>query len=215
MYKLAVFDLDGTVLDTLDDLALAFNAARAHAGLKPQDKECFRRWVVNGSRRTIELSTEGETADREEMLSFFREYYLEHCLENTYEYEGITELLTELKASGVHTAVYTNKPDNAAQKLIKARFDGLFDITRGQREGLPIKPDPGILISIMSDFGVKASETVYIGDSEVDIMTGKNAGVRTISVSWGFKSIGFLLSHGAQTIVGDSVKLTDMILDRG
>lgn len=212
MYKLAVFDLDGTVLATMEDLALAVNAARADQGLAPQDTDYLQSLVGNGIRRVIVRCTEGGKADHERMYRFFNSYYPEHCLDNTYPYDGITEVLTELKEAGIILAVNTNKPHEAAVKLIDTCFPGLFDIVEGQKEGLPIKPDPAVLRKIMERSGADISNTVYIGDSEVDIMTAENAGVTPVSVTWGFKTTEFLREHGAKVLADHPSALRKILL---
>ena len=203
-----LFDLDGTLLDTLEDLADAVNYALARHGYPQRSLEEVRRFVGNGIVKLMERATgkiEKEVFDG--ALAEFKRYYGEHCEDKTKPYEGIIELLKALQAKGTQTAVVSNKADFAVKKLAKGYFEGLLAYAVGENEeaGIRKKPAPDSLLAVMESMGAGTDSTVYIGDSEVDIQTAKNAGVKCISVTWGFKDRGFLIENGA-TLLADTPK---------
>ena len=201
MKRTVIFDLDGTILDTLGDLTDAVNFALAEFGFPPRTGEEVCSFVGNGVRKLIERASGKEDYEKqEELFQTFRRFYSEHCAVKTKPYEGIEALLKTLASRGIKTAVLSNKSDLEVKKLIKGYFPRLFDEVEGENEkaGFPRKPNPKGLLEIMRRLGASAEETVYIGDSNVDIQTAKNAGVDCISVTWGFKSEAFLLENGAK-----------------
>jgi len=207
-YKLLIFDLDGTILDTIEDLAVAMNHARTALGLEPQPLEKVKAMVGNGIRKLIDRSTaEDGEVDKEELYREFMKYYNEHCTDNTEPYDGVTDLLKELKAEGAVIYVLTNKPDVPSRKLIACRFPGLIDEVRGNIEGIPLKPDPSAVNDMIERSGIEKNKCALIGDSEVDILTARNADIDIISVSWGFKTRDFLVEHGADIIFDSAEKL--------
>ena len=214
-YRLAIFDLDGTVLDTLDDLADAANAALRMGGYPTRTKEEICAFVGDGIKKLIERALPHGVSDGEiaRVLKLFVDYYGAHCAEKTRPYEGICEMLADLRARGVKTAVLSNKADFATQALAKAYFDGLFDAVAGEREreGIPKKPAPDGVWLLLRACGVTANEAVYIGDSEVDVATAKNAGLDAILVSWGFRTREALLESGAAVIADTPRELLDLI----
>ena len=199
MYKLIVFDLDGTLLDTLDDLASAVNYALTVYGLPTRTRDEVCAFVGNGMKNLISRSVGEARVDHEEVLRVFRDYYDLHSAEQTHLYEGITSLLQELKAMGLKLAVLSNKADKATKALMEYYCAGLFDCVMGENEanGIRKKPAPDALFALMERLNADKSETVYIGDSDVDIQTAQNAGVDCISVCWGFRDERVLRSHGA------------------
>ncbi len=204
MYSTVIFDLDGTLLDTLDDLANAVNAALIECGLPVRTREEVRSFVGNGIVKLMERATgEASPALFARALAYFKEYYGAHCEENTKPYEGICELLQECKARGIKTAVVSNKADFAVQRLVHTYFDGLLLAAVGENEegGVRKKPAPDSLFAVMERLGATPTETVYVGDSEVDIQTAQNAGVDCISVTWGVKDREFLLKNGGTRLV--------------
>ena len=208
MYSAVIFDLDGTLLDTLDDLWTAVNAALQKFSLPLRTREEVRSFVGNGIVKLMERATgkvEKEVFDG--TLAEFKRYYGEHCEDKTKPYEGIIELLKALQAKGAQTAVVSNKADFAVKKLAKGYFEGLLAYAVGENEeaGIRKKPAPDSLLAVMESMGAGTDSTVYIGDSEVDIQTAKNAGVKCISVTWGFKDRGFLIENGA-TLLADTPK---------
>lgn len=215
-YKLAIFDLDGTVLDTLLDLAAAVNFALQKNGYPTRTVEEVCSFVGNGIKRLIDRAVPTGTAEAAIAAVFadFKAYYALHCADKTAPYEGVIEMLTALRATGMKTAVLSNKADFATQALCKTYFSGLFDLVAGEREdaGVRKKPAPDAAFAMMSALAVTPAETVYIGDSEVDLLTAKNAGVDAVSVSWGFRPSEFLRQSGASVIADTPQQLTEILL---
>lgn len=191
MKKLAIFDLDGTLLNTIADLAAATNQALSHFGYPTHDTEAYRFFVGNGIDKLFERALPENARTRENILkirSQFIPYYNEHNADLSKPYPGTVEMLRFLQSHRILTAVASNKYQAATQKLIGHFFpDIAFAAVFGQREGVPTKPDPQIIFEIMEKSGVGKKDTVYIGDSGVDMETGKNAGVDTVGVTWGFR----------------------------
>ena len=216
-YRLAIFDLDGTVLDTLADLADATNAALLQGGYPVRTKEEICSFVGDGIQKLIERALPSGATKSEvvQTLQIFKEYYGAHCADKTRPYEGICRLLSRLRAVGVKTAILSNKADFATRALAKTYFEGLFDAVAGEREhqGIPKKPSPEGVQLLCEECGVSAAETVYIGDSEVDVKTAKNAGVDAVLVSWGFRSRKALLASGAKVIVDAPKELQELVLN--
>lgn len=212
-YDAVIFDLDGTLLDTIEGLAISMNEARKLCGLEPQPLEKVLSMVGNGMRRLVQRSiAEDEGADEDELLSKFMEYYNAHCVELTSAYAGIPEMVMNLRNKGIKTAVLSNKADYASGLLMNAIMPDMFDDVRGHIEGVPHKPDPTSLNAILERLGVKADRAVYVGDSEVDIETGKNGNMDYISVDWGFKTREFLIEHGARKICSTVSELETELL---
>ena len=202
-YKLAVFDMDGTVLDTLDDLADAMNAALRETGMPERTREEVRKFVGNGAGELIRRAAP-EGADDEALSALgeaFRARYYAHCADKTRPYDGIPGLLSALRAAGMKTAVVSNKPDKAVAKLAEDYFPHAFDIAVGERDGVRRKPAPDSLLEAMRELGAAKSSTLYVGDSEVDIATAANAGVPCLSVTWGFRTREHLASSGASRFI--------------
>lgn len=215
-YKLVIFDLDGTVLDTLDDLADSVNAVLVKNGYSTHSREKVCSFVGNGIRRLIERAVPAGTSDEDiaRVFADFTAYYALHCADKTAPYTGIPEMLAELRAAGVKTAVLSNKADLATKSLCNTYFRGLFDVVAGEREkeGIPKKPAPDAVLAIMQQCDAAAADTVFVGDSDVDIKTAVNAGVDAVLVSWGFRTADFLRANGARTIVHTSQELQAKIL---
>lgn len=212
--KAAIFDMDGTILDTLDDLTDAVNAAMRWAGAPERTRDEVRRFVGNGAYKLMERSLpEGTPRSRvEEVLNFYRPYYELHSAEKTCPYAGLPETLKALRARGVRLAVASNKPDGAVKRLAANYFPGLFDAAVGDREGLRVKPAPDLLLVAMRLLHAAPEETVYIGDSDVDIATARNAGAPCISVAWGFRDEALLRERGAERIAFTARELEELIL---
>ena len=216
MYKTIVFDLDGTLLDTLDDLTEAVNAALKAYGLPLRSKEEVRSFIGNGIAKLMQRACGIENyPDQEGLLNAFKQYYAVHCADNTKAYDGVLAMLRTLREKGIKTAVLSNKADFAVKQLAKTYFDGLLCEAAGENEaaGIRKKPAPDALFSIMQNLGVSAEETLYVGDSEVDIQTANNAGVACVSVAWGFKDEDFLLRHGATKIARSAQELLALCLE--
>lgn len=199
-----IFDLDGTLLDTLQDLAAAVNFALRKNGMEEHSIDDIRRFVGNGVRKLIERAVpDGSKNPRiDEVFADFRSYYMEHSLDATKPYDGITEILQELKQRGCKMAVVSNKMMAATQELV-AHFFPEIEVAIGENEaeGIRKKPAPDMVFEALHRLGAEAESAVYIGDSDVDIQTAKNAGVPCISVLWGFRNREFLLEHGAQHFI--------------
>jgi len=188
-YSCVIFDLDGTVLDTIADLAAATNHALEMHGYPQHSVEAVRRMVGNGVANLIlRAAPEGTPeAERAEILAKFKAYYREHINDTTRPYAGVPELLKALREAGVYVGINSNKFDAALQSLCQIHFDGLYDYAVGESERTPKKPDPAAARRIMEATGASADETIYIGDSNVDLNTAKNAGTDSAWVSWGFR----------------------------
>lgn len=213
-YKLVIFDLDGTVLDTLGDLCNSVNFALKSYNLPERSLDEVRTFVGNGIRRLIDLSVPENTAlsVTDSVFDAFKAHYKEHSSDNTKPYNGIAELLVELKEKGILTAVVSNKADFAVNSLADRYFDGLFSYISGEKEGIPRKPAPDMVQNAIEFFGVSSEDAVYVGDSEVDIMTAKNSGLDSIIVTWGFRDKEILINSGAKILADDIITLKNMLI---
>ncbi len=200
-YKLIVFDLDGTLVNSLKDLAVAVNEGLKKAGLSTHDVDKYRYFVGNGREKLVERAMDSAYSDlklRSVVKETFDNYYAYHCNDNTAAYNGCENLLYNLKNAGIKTAVLSNKPDEFIERiLIKTYPAHKFDIAWGKRKEYPTKPSPEALNAIIEKTGVKKEECLYIGDSNVDIKTAQNAGVDMLGVEWGFRDREELLNAGA------------------
>lgn len=200
--KLMIFDLDGTILDTLQDLAVSTNYALVYHGFPERSVDEVRRFVGNGIGKLIERAVPEHTSENEikAVLETFKIHYGEHCADRTRPYDGIMKLLSDLKNRGIQTAVVSNKADFAVQELCGQYFPGCFDFVVGEREGIRRKPCPDSVNEVLKTLQKTAEESVYVGDSDVDVDTASNAGMDMIGVSWGFRGREFLMEHGAARI---------------
>ena len=215
-YKLACFDLDGTLLDTLGGLTQSLNAARRMNNLKPQTEDQVRSFIGNGVTKLIErsLTADPGTYSEELKMRLLKDniaYYNSHYLEKTHPFNGITEVVTRLKSDGLLIACVSNKNDEPTRKLIEHFFPGLFDYVSGSMEGVERKPSAEPVERCLKALGVENSETVYIGDSDTDIMTARNSGTDIISCTWGYRSREFLMENGATCICTDPMNLRTLI----
>ncbi len=215
-YKLAIFDLDGTILDTLEDLADSVNYALTKCGYPMRTLTEVRSFVGNGIRKLIERSLPKGTSESEidRVYSIFTPYYKENCAVKTHPYDGIAETLQFLREEGILTAVLSNKADYAVQPLVKQYFNGLFDTAYGEREGIPRKPSPEGVMAILEELQISPKDAVYIGDSNVDIETARNAGLACISVDWGFRDRQQLLDCGAEIVISVPEELLEIFLGK-
>ena len=202
-YSTYIFDLDGTLLNTLGDLAASVNYALRTHGMPEHSIDDVRRFVGNGVRLLMERAIpDGEkNPDFEATFATFRQYYMQHSLDTTRPYEGIPETLAELKARGCHLAVVSNKMMAATQELIRHFFPDTISVAIGEHEaaGIRKKPAPDTVFAALQQLGVGKENAVYVGDSDVDIQTAANSGLPCISVLWGFRDRDFLIQHGAET----------------
>ena len=213
-YRLALFDMDGTILDTLEDLTDATNAALAMHGYPGHSIDAVRSLVGNGIGNLIRSALPSGTDEAEihTVLGDFKKYYGAHCADKTRPYEGVLEMLHALRAAGVKTAVVSNKADFAVKELAERYFKGLFDMAIGEREGVARKPAPDSVFEVMRAMGAASAECVYIGDSDVDVLTAKNAGIDGIFVTWGFRSEECLRETGAKVLVSTPAQIEALIL---
>ena len=202
-YITYIFDLDGTLLDTLADLAASTNYALQAHGMPQHSIDDVRRFVGNGVRKLMERAVpEGTGGEQfEQVLATFREHYLHHNLDRTKPYPGILPLLQRLKAAGKHTAVVSNKFDRATKDLCNYFFCDLIGVAIGESERIRKKPAPDTVDEAIRLLHADRNTTVYIGDSEVDIATASNCHIPCITVLWGFRDRDFLLSQGATCLV--------------
>ena len=208
-----IFDLDGTLLDTLEDLTDAVNMALEKYGLPQRSMEEVRRFVGNGLRNLMTQAVEdGEKNPRfEEIFTFFREYYKNNCNHKTSPYDGVLELLKELKARGIQMAIVSNKIDAGVKELNEKFFAEYIDVAIGEREGIKRKPAPDSVNEVLHILGVEKGHILYVGDSDVDIQTADNADVRCVCVSWGFRDEKFLMEHGAGAVIQRPLELLDYL----
>ncbi|MBQ3133901.1 MAG: HAD family hydrolase [Clostridia bacterium] len=208
-YSVVLFDLDGTLLDTLGDLTAAVNYAMASKGFPARTIDEVRAFVGNGIAnliaRSVPTGTDEQTVAA--CLANFRAYYAEHMAVHTAPYDGILPLLDRLKAAGCRVGVVSNKVDFAVRQLCEQYFGDRVDVAVGECEGLRCKPAPDTVQKALAALGVAADKAVYIGDSDVDIRTAENAGMPCISVDWGFRSRAFLQENGARVIVSTTAEL--------
>lgn len=198
-----LFDMDGTVLDTLADLDGAVNRSLAEFGLPAVPLQQVRAALGNGAARLIHACVPQGTgpALEQAVLDFYRPWYAAHCRVETGPYPGIVPLMERLKEAGLALALISNKPDEAVQELAAFFFPGLLDAAVGERPGVPRKPDPASALDAARRLGVPPERCVYVGDSEVDVATALNAGMEGVAVAWGFRDEPELVKAGARRIV--------------
>lgn len=215
MKELVVFDLDGTLIDSIKDLGAATNYALQANGYPAHPLENYPMYVGNGVNKLIERALP-ENARSEDMVKklrvFFMEYYDFHNTEYTLPYAGIPELLRKLQDKGIKIAVASNKYDAATNKLVRYFFPDIeFIAIEGQKEGIPVKPDPSIVFSILTKADVRKQNTLYVGDSGVDMETARRAGVDSVGVTWGFRSIEELKQNFAGAIVNEPLEIMEYV----
>lgn len=198
-YQTVIFDMDGTLLNTLEDLTDAVNYALREMGMPERTIEEVRTFVGNGVQKLIERAVPGglNHPKFEETFTHFKEYYTVHCNDKTGPYEGVLPLLRELKAEGYALAIVSNKLDSAVKELARVYFEGIVPVAVGERPGVAKKPAPDMVQIALEELGVSAETAVYVGDSEVDLMTAKNSGLPCIAALWGFRDEEFLREQGA------------------
>lgn len=205
--KCVVFDLDGTLVDTVDDLGLACDYLLKQKGITPQwTKDDYKAFVGNGAKLLVERAFSGMLSETEldEQYEFFKKKYAEIKLDHAYVYEGVAEVVKMLKENDIKLAVCTNKPNAAAIGMVEHFFGSdTFEIVRGALDGIPKKPNPTLANEIAESLGVNANECVWIGDSAVDIESAENFGCECIAVTWGFRSRESLLERDPDYIIDD------------
>lgn len=213
-YELVIFDMDGTILYTLDDICDGVNASLSKHGLPVRTKDEIRRHIGNGIRHEIESSVPEGTKESmiDAVFHDFHAWYEIHCNDRTRPYDGIVELLEDLKQAGIHCAVVSNKADYAVKALNEIYFKGLLEAGVGEKDGIARKPAPDEVDEVLRLLNMERNRAVYIGDSEVDIETAANAGIDCIGVSWGYRDRKWLQECGAEVIVDDVSQLRQLLL---
>lgn len=213
---LYIFDLDGTLVDSLEDLKEATEYALATMGYPGHDEEDYRYFVGNGVKKLLHRAFGTEDEDvYQKARQLFDEYYQEHCLDHTKPYTGLAELLEALKAHGHYIGVVTNKPHPLAKKITDACFNQRLDFCYGQIDGIEVKPNPYFALQVRNEYQISNDQCFFIGDSNVDIETGKNASMKTIGVTWGNRSYEELKDARATYIVSTVNELRTLLLGEG
>ena len=213
-YKAIIFDLDGTLTDTLEDLFLSVNHALRSCSLPERSLDAVRKFVGNGVRKLIERSVPEGTQSTvlEKCFEAFRAHYVIHCQDHTCLYPGIATLLMTLHARGYRMAVVSNKLQTGVDELARTFFSGLLEYTVGESPSVRRKPAPDTVLTAAARMAVPVESCVYIGDSEVDLETARNAGMDCISVAWGFRDEPQLLEAGAVTLAHTPTELGALLL---
>lgn len=214
-YELAIFDLDGTILNTLDDLADSLNHVLSQHGFPQHTADEVRMMVGNGILNLIKCALPNNTEQTtiEAVYADFNAYYKLHSADKTKPYDGISEMLQQLKANGVKLAVVSNKADYAVQDLCIKYFGGVFDAVAGEKTGVPKKPAPDGVNNILAVLGIERKNSVYIGDSDVDLQTAANSEMDCIAVNWGFRDEELLRESGAELIVSSPDEIVEIIIN--
>lgn len=214
MIKAVIFDLDGTLVNSLEDLATAGNHALNFFGFPTHETEKYKYFVGNGMSNLIYRILPEKSRDEEThkmVLDEFLKYYKLHSNDKTYVYSGIKELICVLKSKNIKVAVVTNKAHGPAAEVIAATLPNTFDLVFGQRPEIPTKPDPTLTLMAMEELGVAPNECVFIGDSGMDVKTGVNSGALPVGVLWGFRKADELLENGAKHLINEPSQLLGII----
>ena len=212
-YDAIMFDMDGTVVDSLQDICDAVNHAMRHYALPEFAPEQIKRFLGYGAWQLLRRTLPADATDAfvDEVLAYYKPYYAEHTGDKTRPYDGIIPLMERLGSEGLRLAIISNKPDAAVQPLVKSYFADVVRLAVGEREGVRRKPWPDMLEAAARELGVPMERCLYVGDSEVDIETAKNAGIDCAAVSWGFRSTEELKRAGATLIVDSPEELARYI----
>lgn len=218
MYKLAIFDLDGTLANTIESMATAGNKTLMECGLQPRDTREYNYFVGNGAdmliRRALTAAGDSENIHFEKAKQVYDRFFEEGCTYNVSLYDGIKDMLDSLKERGIKVAILTNKDHEralrVAHKLFEREREGYIDRVIGHQPSIKIKPDPEGALLIAKEFGIKPSECIYVGDTNVDMKTGKAANMFTIGVLWGFRTKEELEENQADLIVSHPSKITEL-----
>ena len=212
-YQMVIFDMDGTILETLEDIWHSVNVTMDAMGCPRRSYEEVRSFVGNGAAVLIQrcMPQGAEDPRWEQALAYFKDYYGLHAQDKTGPYEGIPELLATLQGRGVKLAVVSNKPDSNVQDLCRAYFPGVFPVVMGDHPDRAKKPAPDSVYAAIDALGGDRACAVYVGDSEVDLATARNAGLPCIAVTWGFRGEDHLLAHGAQVLAHTPDELLELL----
>ena len=208
-----LFDLDGTLCNTLADLADATNTILARYGLPPKPEENFKQYVGNGAKMQLKRAIGQEVPDLqfETMLADYIAYYGQNYLNKTAPYDGVKETVSRLYEQGITMAVVTNKPEPMAKKIVAELFGEQIPAVWGNNPNFPLKPDPAMTLYVMEQLGLKPETTLFVGDSGVDMQTAKNAGLTAVGVTWGFRGREELESAGADALIDTPEQLLSML----
>lgn len=212
MFASVIFDLDGTLLNTLEDLADAMDWVCAQHGWPGHTLEEYKYFVGNGAPMLVERSIPADVEFTAGLLEEFTQRYAAHKAEKTTAYPGLPEAVRQLRDAGVKLAVLTNKPHPASRPVVERYYPGLFHLVQGALPDLPLKPDPTLLHSLMEQLGASREDTLFVGDSDVDIRTAKNGGLTGCGVLWGFRTRAELEAEGADHIVDSAQALVELVL---
>lgn len=208
---LIIFDLDGTLVDSLDDIADSVNAVLREAGLPAHSHDAYRAMVGDGLPKLVERAS-GPDADLPRLLAAARERYAAHCMDATRPYPGIVELLDALSHHDLRLAVLSNKPHSMTVEVVARTFPAAtFAAVAGARPGVPNKPDPGAALEIAAELGVGPGETMFVGDTPIDVATALAARMTSVGVSWGFRSADQLRRAGAHHLIEQPARLLDLL----
>jgi len=212
MYKACIFDLDGTLADTIESISHCSNEALARVGLPPQEADSYKQFAGDGYvvllKRCLKAAGDEELSKLEDMKAAYNEIFATDCMYHVAPFAGIEDLIENLKMNGIKTAVLSNKPDKATKEVVGNIFkEGSFDCVQGLHDGIKKKPDPDGALEIAQAFGIKPEECVYVGDTDTDMKTGNSAGMFTVGVTWGFRSEEELRVHNAHAIVNEASEI--------
>ncbi len=220
MYQTCIFDLDGTLTDTLESITYSVNLTLQELGLSGITRAQCKEFIGNGARylirESLKAAGDADATQLEQAMGVYGRVFGKNCTYKVEPYEGIVELLENLRAQGVKLAVLSNKPHEQTKDVV-AKFFGrdIFNYIQGQCEGIPRKPDPAAALMIAEQFGVSKEACIYIGDSDVDMETAGAAGMESVGVTWGFRSEEVLKEHGAKHIIHHPSELLSIITEKG
>jgi len=213
-YQAVLFDMDGTTVDSIEDMWLSVNATMEHFNMPRRSLQEVKAFVGNGAKVLIDLAVPAGTdeATASEVLAYYKAYYNDHCCVKTVPYKGIPEMIDTLRSAGIKVAIVSNKPDPTVHELCGIFFNGRLDYSAGESSDIRRKPAPDMVLKTVRELGVEKSRCVYVGDSEVDIATAKNADMECISVTWGFRTRQTLIDAGAVKLIDTVDELTAQLL---
>jgi phosphoglycolate phosphatase len=212
-YKAVIFDLDGTLVNSLEDLADATNYALKLFGQQTYSTEAVKQMVGEGTRTLISRALGNENKGLiEPVLAKMLEKYVQICLNKSLPYKGLQEVVSELAKKKIKLAVLTNKDEKISQKIVSHFFNGLFQIVKGTIEGVAVKPQPTAVLQVLAQLGVRPEEAIFVGDSKIDVQTAKAAGIKAVGVSWGFRGRGELIEAGADAVIEEPNQLLKLIV---
>ena len=212
-YKAVIFDLDGTLVNSLEDLADATNYALKFFAQQTHSTEAFKLMVGEGTRTLISRALPTDKQELiEQVLVKMREKYMQICLNKSRPYKGLQEVVTELAQRKIKLAVLTNKDEKMAQKIVSHFFNGLFQIVKGTIEAVAVKPEPTAVLQVLAQLKVKPEEAIFVGDSKIDVQTAKAASIKAVGVSWGFRGRGELIEAGADAVIEEASQLLRLVV---